>query len=116
MKTAIVNRFGSVDNINVLSFGMNPEVYIYLDKIPNYKFFFIPNVSYEADRTAYVAQYNYIQSLAADVIIYRTREINKSMPKSMQNQIFFTLGTCYDLIETITTNAEEGIYYVYAKK
>lgn len=116
MREAITKRFGSLDNLNVLSFGMNPEVYIYLGIVPKYKFFFIPNVSYEADNTAYRAQYNYIQELSADVIVYRTREVNNTMPKAMQNQIFFTLGTSYDLIETITTNAEEGVYYIYAKK
>lgn len=116
IKVAAKNFFGDKKDLKVLGFGFLPEVYVYMNMIPDYKFFMIPNVSYGIDSTAFEQQYNYLLSRDPDLVVYREYNLNYGVPANMNNQIHYILSTSYELLDTIKTNEYEGIFYIFAKK
>ena len=111
----IENSFNNKENVKVLSYGFNPEVYIYTGGLVNYKFFIIPNVSYKADPTAYDAQYNYIINEDPDVIVYANSVTGNNMPTGKFDRIRYTLSTAYVLKDEFKTNDFTGTFYIFAK-
>ena len=112
---AIENNISNRENIKVLSYGFNPEVYIYTKDVLNYKYFIIPNVSYKADPTAYEAQYNYIMSADPDVVVYANSATGNNMPKMMFDRLRYTLSTSYKLVDEFKTNNFTGTFYIFIK-
>ena len=112
---AIENNFSNRENIKVLSYGFNPEVYVYTKDVLNYKYFIIPNVSYKADPTAYEAQYNYIMSADPDVVVYANSATGNNMPKMMFDRLRYTLSTSYKLVDEFKTNNFTGTFYIFIK-
>ena len=115
INTAIKNYIDK-ENPKVLSFGFNPEVYIYTNSTVEYKYFFIPNIPYSADKTPYTAQYRYIMERDPDVIVYANSNAGNDMPTTMFDQIRITLSTSYNLVDEFKTNDFTGTFYIFIKK
>lgn len=108
--------FGDDKNIKVLSYGFLPEVYVYMNVVPKYKYFMTPRLSYNIDGTAYNEQCKYLLDKDPDLVIYRDENLNTGIPIDMIYQIHNTLETSYELLDVIRTNEYEGTFYIYAKK
>lgn len=100
----------------VLSFGFNPETYIYTGSVVDYKYFIIPNIPYKADKLPYNAQYEYIMSRDPDVVVYANSNAASDMPKEMFDRIRYVLSTAYDLVDEFKTNEFTGTFYIFVKK
>lgn len=115
INAVIENRFSNKKDLNVLSFGFMPEVYVFTHTIPKYKYFMIPNVSYRVDKTPYMAQYEYIMSMEPDIIVFKSQGFYDSYPQNVFSQINYILSEAYRLEDTIRTNEFEGDIYIFAK-
>lgn len=104
------------ENIKVLSYGFNPETYIYTGGVIDYKYFIIPNIPYSADRAPYIAQYEYIMNRDPDVVVYANSSAALDMPQNMFNQIRLVLSTSYELVDEFKTNEFTGTFYIFIKK
>lgn len=104
------------DNPKVLSFGFNPETYIYTGSIVDYKYFIIPNIPYTADKLPYNAQYEYIMSRDPDVVVYANSSAASDMPKEMFDRVRYVLSTSYELVDEFKTNEFTGTFYIFVKK
>lgn len=116
INAVIENKFSDKKDLNVLSFGFMPEVYVFTHTIPKYKYFMIPNVSYKIDKTPYMAQYNYIMSMEPDIVVFKSMGFYDSYPQNLTNQINYILSDVYTLEDTIRTNEFDGDIYIFAKK
>lgn len=103
------------DDIKVLAVGFSPEVYVYLDADIKYKYFITPSISYKEDRTGYIAQYNYIAKNDPDIIVISEYQSLHGFPNDLKNQIMYILSTSYSLLGEVTTNANDGSYFIYSK-
>ena len=111
-----IRYFGDNKDIKVLAYGFLPEVYVYMNKIPDFKYFTTPRLSYNIDSTAYKEQYKYILNKEPDFVVYREENLNTGIPIDMIYQVHSILETSYELLDTIRTNQYEGTFYIYAKK
>ena len=111
-----IRYFGDNKDIKVLAYGFLPEVYVYMSKIPNFKYFMTPRLSYDIDSTVYKEQYKYILNKEPDFVVYREENLNTGIPIDMIYQVHSILETSYELLDTIRTNQYEGTFYIYAKK
>ena len=111
----IENNFENKEKVKVLSYGFNPEVYIYTGGEVDYKYFIIPNVSYKVDPTAYDAQYNYILSQDPDIVVYANSATGSNMPTAKFDRIRYTLSTSYRLADEFKTNDFTGTFYIFVK-
>ena len=116
INAVIESKFTNKKDLNVLSFGFMPEVYVFTHTIPKYKYFMIPNVSYKVDKTPYMAQYDYIMSMEPDIIVFKSQGFYDSYPQNVFSQINSILSEAYTLEDTIRTNEFEGDIYIFAKK
>ena len=112
---AVDKYFDDKSNLKILCLGFMPEAYIYTGNDTNYKYFFIPNISYKIDNTSYLSQYKYLTNDSPDVVIFRDTVQIKEFPQSTQNQIQSILSRSYFLEDTIRTNAYEGNIYIFIK-
>ena len=111
----ITENVGEIKDLNILSFGFNPEVYVYLDTLPKYKYFIIPNVSYKRDNTPYNEQISYLKNENTDVVVYREGDVNNEFPRELRNIINLELNDNYTLLGKVRTNEIEGEYYIFAR-
>lgn len=115
IKNELLNIYDNLDDLYILSFGMNPEVYEYLGIDIKYKYFFIPKISYKNFYEPYNYQYRCLTDEKADVIIYREDEITMDFPDDKKRQIKYMLNHKYKFIKKIETNGIEGAYLIYVK-
>lgn len=112
----LFKKLGNKRNAKILSFGFNPEIYIFTGVVPNYKFFIIPNISYKEDSTPYDAQYDYIMQKDPDVVIYSHSTVAADMDKTKFDQIRYVLSLDYDLVDEYKINDYLGKNYIFVKK
>ena len=118
---SIVEHFGPIKDLKILSYGFNMDVYMYLDARIHYKYFFIPSISYYKDKTAYDAQVSYIESQDPDVFIYRGDAINSEMPKEEADKLYRLIDDKYYVVDTVKSfemeqNPDDPGYFIMARK
>ena len=112
----LFTKLGNKRNARILSFGFNPDIYIFTGTVPVYKYFFIPNISYKEDSTIYDAQYEYIMERDPDVVIYQHSTVAGDMDKRKFDQMRYVLSVDYDLVDEYKTNENLGSNYIFIKK
>ena len=69
------------DNTKVLSYGFNPEYYIFLNSNLSFKYFIIPNIKYDYYKIPYLEQISYIKKKLPDVLIFSFGNYTIQLPK-----------------------------------
>ena len=116
INNVIDKNFEDKKNVKLLSIGFFPEVYTYTKLDCPYKYWFIPTLSYKADNTIFMSQYQYLLNGDNDIVIMRESEHIYEYPTSIREQILLILSSDYDLADTIRTNEFVGNIKIYVKK
>lgn len=116
---AFTKHFGKsfdIKNYKLLSLGFFPEAYIYTDADINYKYFFIPKLSYNAYSKPYIEQYNYLNNKDPDIVIYTRTEVTNEYPPDLIDKMNDILMSSYDMICEIPIAGVDNSYYLFVKK
>ena len=84
-----------------------PDIYLWLDKDLDYKYFARPSITYNGFKIAYEEQTRYISDLDPDIIVIKHFAL---FPQHLEMRIKFILNYYYDLI------GETDEFYLFGKK
>lgn len=93
--------------LKILGVAYIPDIYLWLDKDIDYKYFARPSITYNSFNIAYDEQTRYISDLDPDIIIVRHFAL---FPQHLEMRIKFILNYYYDLI------GETDEFYLFGKK
>ena len=108
-------NYHGIKDLKVLGVGFIPEVYTYLNANIDYKYFILPSVNYDIDRTVYQGQYEYIKNSDPDIIIFLDTKSLTRYPEDLKKDIGKRIDENYIYIGEVSTNANEGTYFIFAK-
>ena len=110
-----------VNKKKLLALGFEPMIYTNLDIVPQYKYFFTPDLSYKLCPEPFKGQVDYVVNLDPDIIVlsapFKHRELVMSDIFSMQDayRMRDAIRTNYKLLSTYDMDDWWGTYQIYIR-
>lgn len=102
-------------NLKVLSFGFNPEIYIYLNAKYSFKYQITPVIKYESYSEGYDEQLSYVQEALPDVIVFKKDKYMLQFNMEHYNKYLLALAKSYHPIGKVEDDKEKIPYVVFIK-
>lgn len=98
----MLNKYIKADNkTKVLSYGFNPEYYLYVNGNIDFKYFIIPNIKFEYYKEPYLQQISYIKKAMPDVLIFSFGNYTTMLPPQYFNEFKEAVSENYQMIGKI---------------